>query len=164
MNLTEHFTLEELVVSELALRNSIDNSPGPDVIENLKMLASALEQVRTLLDQPIQIQSGYRCEALERILTDKAYKAWCAKRGKAANNGSWKEYFSTKAHPKGFSADFTVPAFGPAIEVCKRIRDSDIRYDQLIYEFRSWCHLSVDLALRMEVLTIDGEGARAGLA
>ena len=163
MNLSAHFTLEQLTVSEIALRNGIDNTPDAETIENLKVLASALEQVQTLLGHPLQVQSGFRCEALERILTDKAFKAWCAKRGKAVNNGSWKEYFATKGHPKGFSCDFTVPGFGPALQVCEKIRDSDIKYDQLIYEFSAWCHLSVDLALRMQVLTIDKEGARQGL-
>ena len=164
MQLSSNFSLQELTQSEIALRNGIDNTPDAETIENLKMLASALEQVRALLGQPLQVQSAFRCEELERILTDKAYKAWCAKRGKAVNNGSWKEYFSTKGHPKGFSCDFTAPSYGAPLEVCKAIRDSDIRFDQLIYEFRSWCHLSVDLALRMELLTIDGEGVRAGIA
>lgn len=163
MDLSEHFTLEQLTISEIALRNGIDNTPSDEVIENLKVLASGLEQVRTLLGHPIQALSGFRCEALERILTDKSFKAWCAKRGKAPGNESWKEYFATKAHPKGLSCDFIAPGFGPAIKVCEAVRDSSIRYDQLIYEFRSWCHFSVDFALRMQVLTIDGTGTKIGI-
>jgi hypothetical protein len=163
MNLSTNFTLEQLTFSEIAQRNGIDNTPDADTVENLKVLSSALEQVQARLGHPLNVQSGFRCEELERILTDKAFKAWCAKRGKAVNNGSWKEYFATKGHPRGFSCDFTCPRFGPPLEVCKSIRDSDIKYDQLIYEFSAWCHLSVDLMLRMQVLTIDAQGIRQGL-
>jgi zinc D-Ala-D-Ala carboxypeptidase len=164
MNLSEHFTLEQLTFSEIALRNGIDNTPDADTIENLKVLASALEEVQTLLGHRVWVQSAFRCEELERILTDKAYKVWCAKRGKSVNNVSWKEYFATKGHPQGFSGDITVPEFGTAEAVCKAIQSSSIRYDQLIYEFKSWCHLSVALALRMQVLTLDGDGTRQGIA
>ncbi len=40
MNLTDNFTLEELVKSETALRHNIDNTPGEIEIENLKRLCS----------------------------------------------------------------------------------------------------------------------------
>ena len=45
MKLTEHFSLEELTHSDLALRKGIKNDPTPDVISNLTRLAGLLEQV-----------------------------------------------------------------------------------------------------------------------
>ena len=46
MNLTEHFTLEELTASEIGARKGIDNTPGPFVQQNLLRLAKFLEEVR----------------------------------------------------------------------------------------------------------------------
>ena len=43
--LTDHFTLEELTRSEVALRNGWDNIPNGDEIANLTRLAQFLEQV-----------------------------------------------------------------------------------------------------------------------
>ena len=38
MNLSEHFTLEELTASEVGARKGIDNTPGPQVQQNLVRL------------------------------------------------------------------------------------------------------------------------------
>mgnify|MGYP003347773096 CR=1 FL=1 len=35
MNLSEHFTLEELTASEIGVRKGIDNTPGPIAQQNL---------------------------------------------------------------------------------------------------------------------------------
>ena len=44
MNITEHFTFEELYASEIADRNHIDNTPSdPQILDNLKTLALNLE-------------------------------------------------------------------------------------------------------------------------
>ena len=61
MHLSEHFTLEELVASELAARHGIDNAPPIAFDVNLRHLADGLEAVRTILgNNPIHITSGYR--------------------------------------------------------------------------------------------------------
>ena len=54
MNLTEHFTLDEMTFSEIALRNGISNSPDKIIIGNLTRLAQLLERVRSLLNKPIK--------------------------------------------------------------------------------------------------------------
>ena len=59
MNLTEHFTLEELTASEIAVRNGLDNTPDPLVLANLHSLAKGLEHVREVLAKPIIINSGF---------------------------------------------------------------------------------------------------------
>jgi len=163
MMLSPHFSLEELTRSELALRNGIENSPPPEVVEHLRALAYGLEGVRRILGQPMHVQSGYRCEALERILTEKSFRAWAAARGKAPDEAAWAEYFATKDHPQGYAADWVCPGFGPPAECARAVRDSEIRYDQLILEFSSWAHTSFNPIMRMQVLTIDGGGTRQGL-
>ena len=78
MNLTEHFTVEEFIASDTAVRLGIDNMPQDgDVIIRMTKVAQAMEQVRKILGAPIKINSGYRCEELERVLCAKDFAAWC---------------------------------------------------------------------------------------
>ena len=130
MNLSPHFTLEELTASDVALRRSIDNRAPPHVVDNLRSLASGLEAVRRLLGFPISINSGYRCTALN-----------------AAVGGA-----RSSAHLLGFACDFTCPGFGAPIDVVRESARSKLRFDQLIQE-GTWVHLSFDVQLRGDVLT-----------
>jgi zinc D-Ala-D-Ala carboxypeptidase len=120
--LSQHFTLEELILSQTATREGIDNTPSPDIVKNLRRLADTLEQIRTLLDNaPILISSGYRSPKLN-----------------AAVGGAKKS-----AHMDGLAADFTAPSFGTVIQVAREIASSGIVYDQLIYEFGNWVHIGL---------------------
>jgi hypothetical protein len=47
MNLTPHFTLNELVFSSRAVRLQLDNTPSREGLEHLKTLAMGLEQLRS---------------------------------------------------------------------------------------------------------------------
>ena len=142
MNLSAHFTLEELTRSETALRKGLDNTPDAETIANLTELANGMEQVRALLGHPIHINSAYRGPKVN-----------------AAVGGS-----KNSAHMRGYAADFVCPAFGTPAEVCKAIMDSTIAYDQLIHEFSAWTHISFDPQMRRMNLTIDGQGTRNGIA
>lgn len=63
MNLTQHFTLEELSHSDYADAHGIMNYPGQQAQQNLMMLCVLiLEPLRMSLGQPIRINSGYRCK------------------------------------------------------------------------------------------------------
>lgn len=120
MNITEHFTLQELTVSDYAIRHGIDNLPtDPDVMANLYLLADGLEAIRRLLNAPIHISSGYRCPKLN-----------------SAVRGS-----KSSAHMIGLAADFTAPNFGSPREIARAIADSDIGFEQLIFE-GSWVHVA----------------------
>ena len=67
MHLSEHFTFEELIASEIAARHGINNSPPIAYDANLRHLADGLEAVRVILgNNPIHITSGYRCEKHNR--------------------------------------------------------------------------------------------------
>jgi zinc D-Ala-D-Ala carboxypeptidase len=143
MQLSGHFSLEELTASETASRIGIDNNPNDLELRNLRRLAQYLEQVRKLLGKPIHINSGYRSVALNQKV------------------GGQK----MSAHLSGLAADLVCPSYGSPLDVCKTIRDSDILFDQIIYEFDSWCHFAVtqeELIGRRQCLTIDRNGTREG--
>lgn len=69
MNLTMHFTLEEMIHSNYAEKHDISNSPSQIIIDNLIMLCVLiLEPLRTTLNKPIVINSGYRCKELNKAI------------------------------------------------------------------------------------------------
>ena len=69
MNLTMHFTLEEMIHSDYAEKHDISNSPSQIIIDNLIMLCVLiLEPLRTTLNKPIFINSGYRCKELNKAV------------------------------------------------------------------------------------------------
>lgn len=156
MHLSPHFTLEELTHSNTAVRLGIDNTPPESLLPNLVRLANGLEYIRELLDGvPIHVNSGYRCEELERILTSKDFGAWCVRHGRRRNEESWQVYFAGKAHPKGLSADWTAPAYGSPLKIVRFLARTDLQFDQLIMEggANGWVHSSFDPRMRHNVLT-----------
>lgn len=69
MNLTMHYTLEEMIHSDYAEKHDISNSPSQIIVNNLIMLCVLiLEPLRTALDKPIIINSGYRCKELNKAV------------------------------------------------------------------------------------------------
>ena len=46
--LSRHVTLAGLTRSDIARRRGIDNTPPPELIDNLRMLARGLDQVRSV--------------------------------------------------------------------------------------------------------------------
>ena len=147
MQLSTHFSVEELIASETAARAGIDNSPPESLMPNLRALAAGLELVRAALgDRPIHINSGYRCATLN------------TKIGGAKNS----------RHMDGLAADILCPAFGMPLEVCRAIVAAGVKPDQVIHEFGKWCHVSfaaAGTAPRGELLTIASaaRGYEAGL-
>jgi hypothetical protein len=121
MQISEHFTLEELSFSEAAARLGIDNTPGPIVTANLKLVAAFMEKIRTLLgDKPIVVHSGYRAPAVNKAVGG----------------------VTTSAHCFGLACDFVCPEFGTPYEVARAILKSDLEYDQLILEY-GWVHVGL---------------------
>lgn len=160
MNLTEHFTVEEFIASDTAVRLGIDNMPQDgDVIIRMTKVAQAMEQVRKILGAPIKINSGYRCEELERVLCAKDFAAWCKRHGcDPILPSTWNTYFARKAHPKGMAVDFVCPGFGLPIDIVRAIAKTDIKFDQCIQE-GDWVHMAFGGSGAREVLTatfVDG--------
>ena len=142
MNLSEHFTLEELTHSETGARNGLDNTPSDEQIENLKRVCAMLEKVRALVGKPITVTSGYRSEAINSLLGSK----------------------NTSQHRLGCAADIKVAGV-PVKQLFDAIIQSDIEYDQIIWEFDAWVHISVPNTpndfCRYSKLVIDKSGTRA---
>ena len=140
MNLSNSFTLEALTFSETAVRKDLDNTPTDEQVQNLTELAQALERVVLLLGFPIHISSAFRSPKVN-----------------AAVGGS-----ITSAHMEGYAADITCFSFGSSLEVCKAIAQSDIDFDQIIFEGggKGWCHISIDPQMRHETLTATFTGGK----
>lgn len=122
---SEHFTLEELCRSQVAVCLGIDNEPKrEDIIANLKRLAfHTLEAVRLLNDnKPITITSGYRCKELNRAVGGVA----------------------TSQHQNGCAADFVVGSAAENRRLFDKIKSSgSVPFDQLILEPKAgWIHIS----------------------
>jgi len=141
MNLSEHFTYEELTFTD---HREFDNTPNDAELANLVRLAAFLEQVKVVLGgKPIMINSAYRSAEVNRAVGSKTDKS---------------------QHRLGCAADFRVPGMTPD-EVVQAIMASDLEYDQCIREFDRWTHLSIpnieDAEPRNMALIIDKAGTRA---
>jgi uncharacterized protein YcbK (DUF882 family) len=142
MNITPHFTLEELTVSETAERNGWDNNPNGYERENLARLADLLEQVKVVLGgKPIMINSAFRSKQVNDAVGSK----------------------DTSQHRIGCAADIRVPGMTPD-QVVRAVIASGINFDQIIREFDRWTHISVpntiDTPARRQALIIDKAGTR----
>lgn len=140
MNLTEHFTLEELTHTD---HRELNNEPNELETENIKRLAEFLEQVKTVLGgKPVMVNSAFRSKAVNDAVGSK----------------------DTSQHRIGCAADIRVPGMTPD-QVVKAVLSSDLQYDQIIREFDRWTHISIpnkkDTLARKQALIIDRTGTRA---
>jgi hypothetical protein len=139
VNLSEHFTLEELTVTS---HRQFDNTPKAGELANLMRVAALLEQVKTVLGgTSVMVNSGFRSKQVNDSVGSK----------------------DTSQHRLGCAADIRVPGMTPK-QVVEAIIASDIPYDQVIREFDSWTHISVPNTTtdkpRRQALIIDKQGTR----
>lgn len=143
MNVSKHFSLNELTRSATADDRNIDNTPDEEEIANLARLCDEiLEPLREELG-PIQVTSAYRCIALNRAIGSK----------------------DTSHHIDGRAADIKVAGMSP-LDVCRAIVELNLPAQQIIRE-STWTHVSIPRegqAPARQVLTIDSRGTRAGLS
>ena len=156
--LTKNFTLAELTKSQTAARKGLDNTPTPQVEKNLRSLAETiLQPLREKIAKPIVINSGYRSPSVN-----------------AAVGGS-----ATSAHRFGHAVDLVVPSYagGDVKKLCqyvvKFLKDNNIAFDQVIYEFGSsanptqgWVHIGIKSGnnkQRGQVITINRNGTFNGI-
>lgn len=144
-----NFKWYEVWKSETASRLEIDNESEDEAVqENARNLT--LHVLQPIRDEhgATKINSWFRGEALEEVITKKGFQNWCQKNGydpEAAN--SWDVYFLRKSHPKGEAADIEVAGISND-DLYDWIADN-LEYDQLIREFpvagvpdSGWVHVS----------------------
>ena len=139
MNLTEHFTLEELTHTD---HRTLENTPNETEQANIQRLAEFLETVKTLLGgKPIMVNSAFRSKAVNDAVGSK----------------------DTSQHRIGCAADIRVPGMTPD-QVVRAIIASDLGFDQVIREFDRWTHISIPNQAsgspRKQALIIDKAGTR----
>ena len=143
MKLSKNLSLQEAIKSNTAIKNNIDNSPTPEHLENLKVIAEKIFQpVRSHFDVSIGVSSAYRSKKLNHIIGGSSYSQHCF----------------------GEALDLDADIYGWVSnkEIFEFIRDN-LEFDQLIQEFDySWIHVSYkkDGPNRMMVLEAIKENGR----
>jgi zinc D-Ala-D-Ala carboxypeptidase len=140
MQLSKNFTLAELIRSDYATRQGIDNTPSEAVIDNLKNLATnILQQIRDRFGTVI-VNSGYRSPQVN-----------------SAIGGS-----KSSDHVLGLACDIEVP--GMSNYALAKWCSENLIFKQLILEFYTpgdpdsgWVHIS--LGTKQQVLTAVKEGS-----
>lgn len=132
--LSQNFSLKEFVQSWTALEKNIDNTPTPEIKEQLKFTAHGLERIRAVLNKRITLDSGYRCIALNNAV------------GGSKNS----------QHMQGKAVDFKCPAFGSPLEIVTHLIPfvKILGIDQMIMEV-NWVHVSFDFYPRYQVLKFE---------
>jgi zinc D-Ala-D-Ala carboxypeptidase len=148
MNLSPHFTLAELIASTKACERGIDNTPPPELIPRMMLLAELLERVRVELGAPITITSGYRCQKLNMAVGG----------------------VTSSDHTQGHAADVVAPGYGTPYEIAKLLAPlvSSLGIGQLILEGikgKQWVHISTRTPEKVSnrVITITDAGAQLGI-
>lgn len=139
MNLSEHFTLDELTFTD---HREFDNTPNDQELANLTRLANFLEQVKTALGgKPVMINSAFRCKQVNDAVGSS----------------------DRSQHRIGCAADIRVPGMTPD-QVVRTVLAAGLPFDQIIREFDRWTHVSIpntpDAKPRKQALIIDKQGTR----
>lgn len=131
----KYFTIDEMIKSSTATAKRIDNTPNQTVIDSLtKLIEAVLDPLREWYGKPIRVNSGYRCEALNKAVGSKA---------------------KNSQHLYGEAADITVGSKTENEKLFNYIKDN-LPFDQLINESNfSWVHVSYrEGRLRKQVLAL----------
>lgn len=129
MKKVTYFGLQEFLKSGIAKKNGIDNTPTFDVVEHLKELCIViLDPLREAWGSPILINSGYRCDSLNKILKGSS---------------------ETSVHKLGYAADIR-PKNGKfdsfATFTKNWLIENNIPFDQFIVEtdgVSKWLHIGL---------------------
>ena len=127
MKLSKYVSLAEVIRSDTAKRNGIDNSPTAEHLENLKVISEEVfDKVREYFGVTLFISSGYRSAALIKAIGGSA----------------------TSDHNLGRALDLDQDGHGNGVtnaDVFNYIK-SNLDFDQLIWEFGTdknpdWVHV-----------------------
>ncbi len=134
MNLTPHFTLEELAGTTTPYK-ALNLAEAQKIPGRMYQLAGFAERVREIIGRPVIINSGYRCVKLNNYL-----------KGALTSQHLLAEAIDIKVSGK------------TASEVFQILAASDLKYDQLILEKvgnAQWVHVSI--GSKKEKLKYDGK-------
>jgi zinc D-Ala-D-Ala carboxypeptidase len=126
MKISDHITYAEAIHSQTAKRKGIDNTPNPNQIEAMKLLAEKVfEPLREWVGGPIKVNSFFRSPELNTVI-----------------GGS-----KTSQHCKGQAIDIDdVYGYKTNSEMYHWIKEN-LSFDQMIWEFGTdtqpnWVHVS----------------------
>lgn len=125
--MAKYFKVAEMLKSETAEKNKIQNIPSAEVKQNIEKLLRVLDSLREFYGKPIRITSGFRCTELNKLV-----------------GGS-----PTSAHVIGYAADLqpigdTFENF--KAEVLRWLDTSGVGFDQCIIEkskSAQWVHFGL---------------------
>ena len=125
--MAKYFTVAEMLKSETADKNKIQNIPSTEIEQNIEELLGVLDGLREFYGKPIRITSGFRCTELNKLV-----------------GGS-----PTSAHVIGYAADLQ-PVQGSfeefKAEVLRWLDKSGVKFDQCIIErskSAQWVHFGL---------------------
>lgn len=117
-----NFKISELIYSETAIKNNINNMPDINSLDNmLNLIYYCLQPARELLNAPMTITSGFRNPLVNRLVGG----------------------VNSSQHLYGQAADFIIKGMTPN-QIISIIKTSKIEFDQLINEYDKWVHISYD--------------------
>ena len=118
----KYFTINELCRSETASKHKIDNTPSAEIIANLTALVdNVLDPLREAWGRPIIVTSGYRCEALNKLVGG----------------------VPTSQHKQGQAADISTGSIKDNKKLFELAIKLKLPYDQIIDEYAyKWVHIS----------------------
>lgn len=125
--MAKYFKVAEMLKSETAEKNQINNTPSAEVEQNIEELLGVIDGLREHYGKPIKITSGYRCAELNRLVGG----------------------VSDSAHIIGYAADLQ-PVQGSFEEfkasVLEWLDKSGVKFDQCIIERNKntqWVHFGL---------------------
>ena len=128
----KYFTIKELCKSSTATQRGIDSTPNSEIVSNLEQLVDKiLDPLREEYGKPIRVNSGYRCEKLNKAV-----------------RGS-----NTSQHRYGLAADITAGSKHENKNLFMLAQQLNLPFDQLIDEKNySWIHISFSKKPRKQIL------------
>lgn len=127
-----YFTIHELTKSTTAKKLGINNTPSEEELQNIRTLIEVvLDPLRQAWGRPILVNSGYRCEALNKAV-----------------DGA-----PTSHHLRGMAADITTGTRYGNKQLFELAIELDLPFCQLIDEKNyQWLHISYDASdIRKEI-------------
>lgn len=135
MNLTPHFTIEELAGTSVENYKKLNLEKAKGQMGKMYQLAGFAERIREIVGCPLIINSGYRCVELNNYL-----------KGSLTSQHLLAEAIDIKIKGKTASELFQI------------LVASDLKYDQIILEkvgYAQWVHVSI--GSKKEKLKYDGK-------